>query len=308
MLRGNLPLLRETFERVAGAAGLAVTVEAGGKLPLEMAERDRDRAEAGGARRLDEQRELSLGQFWCLLQESRLETQGMPPPLPASEFSEDFEPLDEGRLESHVRTRAKAHAHAHVPPLPPHGPLRELVTAHHPLRTGGFVQFVRALLRAAGGGSSPQLASTPLPHARFGRLLTHHVQPMMQRLTPPPPYDDRVHERLRVRVIVMEAEARAAEATLKTVADKVAKVQQEVEPELKAELEAEIDRIRLELEQARAELKAELKVAAAAKAAAKAAAAVVAEQRATDAEASTCHEGPKPQAPSHKPHALGPDP
>ena len=278
MLRSNLPLLRETFERFAGAAGLAVTVEAGGKLPLELADREPDRAEAeaGGARSPDERRQLSLGQFWCLLQESRLESNGMPPPLPASEFSQDFEPLDEGRLEAYIHTRAKAHAHTHTPPLPPPGPLRELVTTHHPLRTGGFVHLVRALLRAAGGGSSAQLASTPLPHERFGRLLSHHVRPMMQRLTPPPPYDDRVHEQLRVRVIVMEAEARAAEATLKTVADKVAKVQQEVEPELKAELEAEIDRIRLELEGARAELNAELKVAAAAKAAAKAAAATVA--------------------------------
>ena len=143
---------------------------------------------------------MSLGQFWRLLHESRLEPDGMPPALPAAEFSEDFEPLDEGRLEAHMRARAKAHTH--VPPLPPPGPLRELVTAHHPLRAGGLAHVVRALLRAAGGGSSLELASTPLPHERFGRLLTHHVQPMMQRLAPPPPYDERAHEQLRVPVVL----------------------------------------------------------------------------------------------------------
>ena len=68
VLRDSLPLLRETFESFAGAAGLAVTVEAGGKLPTELA--DRDRAEPGGGRRPDEHPQLSLGQFWRLLQES----------------------------------------------------------------------------------------------------------------------------------------------------------------------------------------------------------------------------------------------
>ena len=188
VLRSHLPLLREAFGRFADTPGLAATVEAGGKLPLEMGATG-ERAEAGGPSAPKGHRQMSLGQFWRLLHESRLEPDGMPPALPAAEFSEDFEPLDEGRLEAHMRARAKAHTH--VPPLPPPGPLRELVTAHHPLRAGGLAHVVRALLRAAGGGSSLELASTPLPHERFGRLLTHHVQPMMQRLAPPPPYQER---------------------------------------------------------------------------------------------------------------------
>ena len=312
VLRSHLPLLREAFGRFADTPGLAATVEAGGKLPLEMGATG-ERAEAGGPSAPKGHRQMSLGQFWRLLHESRLEPDGMPPALPAAEFSEDFEPLDEGRLEAHMRARAKAHTH--VPPLPPPGPLRELVTAHHPLRAGGLAHVVRALLRAAGGGSSLELASTPLPHERFGRLLTHHVQPMMQRLAPPPPYDERAHEQLRVPVVLMEAEAGAA---LKTVADKADKVQREVEPALKAELEAEVTNIRAALELARAELKAELKVAAAAKAAA-----VAAEQRASDAEARATRASrptpdarrptpdaprPTPHAPRHKPQPSAPIP
>lgn len=298
VLRSHLPLLREAFGRFADTPGLAATVEAGGKLPLEMGATG-ERAEAGGPSAPKGHRQMSLGQFWRLLHESRLEPDGMPPALPAAEFSEDFEPLDEGRLEAHMRARAKAHTH--VPPLPPPGPLRELVTAHHPLRAGGLAHVVRALLRAAGGGSSLELASTPLPHERFGRLLTHHVQPMMQRLAPPPPYDERAHEQLRVPVVLMEAEAGAA---LKTVADKADKVQREVEPALKAELEAEVTNIRAALELARAELKAELKVAAAAKAAA-----VAAEQRASDAEArATRASRPTPDARRPTPDAPRPTP
>jgi len=301
VLRSHLPLLREAFRGFADTPGLAVTVEAGGKLPLEMGAMV-ERAEAGGPSGPEGQRHMSLGQFWRLLHESRLALEGMPPALPASEFSEDFEPLDEGRLEAHVRARAKALTH--VPPLPPPGPLRELVTAHHPLRAGGLAHFVRALLRAAGGGSSPELASTPLPHERLGRLLTHHVQPMMQRLAPPPPYDESAREQLRLPVVLMEAEAAAAAAVLKTVSDEAAKEQREVEPALKAELEAEITSIRAALELARAELEAELKVAAAAKAAA-----VAAEQRAPDAEArATRASRPKPHVPRPTPRAPSPAP
>ena len=150
-LRGKMPVLRAVFERFAGTSGLAITAAAGGRLPADP----------------DGEPRLALGQYWLLLREAALEQPGMT----ATMFSADFQPLSE--------------AQQRALPLPRDGPERRIVLSHHPLRSGRFEHFVRALLRAA--VCSPELAAISLPHERFHNLIAQYVEPVMRRPLPPSP-------------------------------------------------------------------------------------------------------------------------